>query len=165
MKFDSQLFILGILLIMVGNSVADLTGVVSYPKNPRDTVLLSVRFDNTNRLTIINKISSNNQELDTKFYNFNDKRYAVGVLIDFQYKCQWYDSIITDYFNVDDIMIPTVYNLSMSRSLSLFFGGFWDGENVTRTNNIVRSDSWQMQVLSVDKTTSNLYYLLDICNT
>ena len=165
MKFDNQLFILGILLIMVGNSVADLTGVVSYPKNPGSTVLVSVRFDDNNQLTTINKIFSSNQELDSKIYNFNTKRYALGILVDFQYKCQWYDSILTKYFDIDDIMVPTVYDVPMSRTLSLFFSGSWTGENVTRANNILQSDVWQLRILSSDETTSNLYYLLDTCDS
>ena len=163
MKYSDQVLLLVVVLLVVTNSIAELTGIVSYPKNPGHTVLVSVRCDDNNKLTTINKIFSNNQELDTKIYNFNTKKYALGTLIDFQYKCRWYDSILIDYFSTNDIIIPTVYNISMSRTLSLFFSGSWAGENVTRIDNIIQSKYWQLQLLSDNNVNSNLYYLVNTC--
>lgn len=153
-----------IISILVGISLASLVGIVSYPKNPEDLLLLSVRFDDSSKLVGITKLFTGNQELESKIYNFNTKRYAVGVVNNFQYKCQWYDSILLDYFNVNDIMVPRTYNMTMSRILSIFFSGSWIGENVTRNNDTIQSDYWSLRVLSHNDYNDDLRPLSNVCN-
>lgn len=143
-----------------------LTGIIHYPKESPNTVLVSARFDNVDKLTTINKMYSNKQEVDTELHSFSTKKYLAGLYVDFQYQRKWYDSILTDYFSVDDIMVPTVYNASMSRSLSLFFTGSWmNNENVTRDAFVIQSKYWQLKIITVDTIRDNLSYLLNTCDT
>lgn len=141
----------------------DFISIVSYFKDPTDKVVCSVRFDDNNKLIAIDKLFSNGKEIDRKMYDFNSEKYLVGLLKDFQYKCTWYDSILLDYFSVNDIIKPVVYNTTMSRVLSIFFSGSWIGENLTRTDNIISCEYWKMEILSYSAINDDLSSLQNSC--
>lgn len=153
------------LFLIVTLATADLLGLVYYPKYPSDAILCSVRFDDKNKILAIDKIYSDGREIDRKAYFFVTKVYTLGLIKDFKYSCKTYDSILDDYFTLEDITVPTIYNSSMSRALSIFFSGSWAGENVTRNSDTLVSEYWRMDILAHNSVVVDLIKWTESCSS
>jgi len=156
-----------IILLFITGVLSNLIGIVSF-NNVDDKILYIVKFDDINKLIMIDKIYSyvkdKDDEIEQKIYNFKTAKYLLGSVTNFTYSCKWYDSILLDYLSLKDIITPTKYNQSFSRELAILFTGSWIGEILIRKDNIIGCDLWKFQILSSNNEINNLINYNNSCN-
>ena len=159
--------IIVLLIIIYSNLITpNMMSIVTFPKNPFNVVFCSTTFDNINSLISIQKIELSTPEyIESKFYDFQTKKYAISAIKNMVYcGCEWYDNIIDNYFSLNDILNSSqTFNSSMSRTLSIFFSGSWLGEIVSIDKNNIISPYWNMKILIYDKTKNNLSNMIGVC--
>lgn len=153
-----------IFILLVYVSWGDLLGLVSYSQAPDRATQISMRFDDANKISAIDKISTKGGDIERKIYFFSAGNYLDGRVSELSYHIKCYESIIADYFTLDDVMTPVTYSVEMSRVLSIFFSGSSVGENITRIKNTLTSDYWSMKIIAYNKIPYDLSQYASFCN-
>lgn len=155
---------LSVVCLLILGGWCDLLTLVTFDKAPNSAVACITHFDDDAQIISIDKTYSDNRPLERKVYVFKGGYYNVAKMdMANNYSCVRYDSILTSYFSLRDILAPLSYGRDFSRTLSIFYSGSWLGEMVTRTGQNLKSDYWSMNIIAYNNASSDLTKYGEAC--